>query len=139
MSEIKNRIIRTTEERYLKEYQEISEKYNTFRLILDGRKIESWAEYNKIVGSALNFPTDCSHNNPGFYDWIRDLSWNDDVEYVGAYVIVIENYKDFLTDDLEARKCIISSFADHILPFWEEEVLHCVVGGETKVFCVYLI
>lgn len=30
-------------------------------------------------------------------------------------------------------------FEEDILPFWEHDVLNCMVGGECKKFMVYLV
>lgn len=37
------------------------------------------------------------------------------------------------------KKSFIQCMGECILPFWEEEVLFTVVGGEMKEFTVYLI
>jgi len=44
-----------------------------------------------------------------------------------------------MSKDLNGKRLFLEYFKESILPFWEEDVLHCVVEGKTKEFTVYLI
>ncbi len=139
MNKIKNRIIRISEENFLMEFNEINTRYNTYKLKLDGEEIQSWEDYITVIQDKLKFPTSCLDSIDRYLDWITDLTWLDEEKPIEAYVIVIKNYRLFLSKNDNLKNLIITDFADSILPFWEEEVKKVVVEGEPKIFCVYLL
>ena len=102
---------------------------------LQGNEIQSWKDYIRRIEVDFEFPTQCADIWARYMDWIRDLSW------LGkeAYVLVIHDYTSFLRKDLKLKKGIIESFTDYILPWWQEDVVNCVVGGRAKPFNVYLV
>ncbi len=136
---IKNRIIKTTKNNYLIELNNISKNYKTYKVEIDGEKVQTWEDYINIIQDMFKFPSSCVGSIDRYLDWIRDLSWLDKEEIIEAYVIVIKNYDIFLAENIELKNSIITDFVDCILPFWEEEVKQVVLGGKTKIFCVYLL
>jgi hypothetical protein len=111
------------------------ENDHLFFAILDGKDINSANDYIEQIQTKFKFPTSCIDNWDGYLDWIRDLDWLEKEEYI----LVIINFSQFLRDDIDLKKEIISDFEDTILPFWEEEVERVVVDGKPKPFNVYLV
>jgi hypothetical protein len=101
---------------------------------IDGGDIHKSHDFFEEISEKFNFPFP-SRSSDSYNDWIRDLDWlNKD-----GYVLIINNYKSFLSQDLSFRKAVINGFNELILPWWGGEVAECVVGGKTKSFNVYLI
>ncbi len=139
MNKIKNRIIKITEENFLVEFNEINAKYNTYKVEVDGEKIQTWEDYITVVQDEFKFPTACLDSMDRYVDWITDLSWLDKTKPIEAYILIIRNYNSFLSRNDTLKNLIITSFVDHILPFWEEDIKQMVIEGETRIFCVYLL
>lgn len=91
-------------------------------------------DYFATITEVFHFPIP-SKKLDGYNDWMRDLEW---LEKDG-YVLVVYNYKDFLSQDLLSKKKVIDGFTYLILPFWQEEVTKIVVGGNPKPFNVYFV
>ena len=109
---------------------------NTHVVELDGRTIQSCADYLQQIRKTFAFPyPEWNLSLDGYQDWIRDLSW---LEKDG-YVLIIKNYSEFIKYDLESKNSIISSLKNTVLPWWQTEVEHCVVEGKPKPFMVYLV
>ena len=66
---------------------------------------------------------------------MRDLEWLGKDEYA----LIIYNYENFLEQDLSLKKVIMDDFAESIMPWWQDEVETCVVGGKAKPFNVYIV
>ena len=66
---------------------------------------------------------------------MSDLDW---IPY-NKHILVIKHYTELLSRYPEEKNRFIHYLKDSILPFWEEEVLNCVVEGKTKEFTVYLV
>ncbi len=135
MNLLENKIIRTTEEQFLKELTEISTMYNVLEVDIHGEEIQTWNNFIEIIEKSFQFPTTCSDSMDRYLDWIRDLSWfNND-----AYVILVKNSKQFLTNNCKLKDTIMNDLEEVILPFWETEVEKDVVNGKRKLFRVYLV
>ncbi len=112
----------------------IEQDNSLFIAEINGVDIPQIQDYLALMSTLFQFPIP-SRGLDGYNDWMRDLEWiNKD-----GYVLVINNYKDFLHQDIQSKKAVINGFTNTILPFWEEEVKHVVVGGEMKRFTVYLV
>jgi hypothetical protein len=103
---------------------------------LDGKCIHSWIDYISEMQTKFKFPTSCMDSFDRYLDWITDLHWLGDKE---QFILIIHNYNEFIKDDPLMKKNIITTLEDHVLPFWEVEVEHVVVGGRRKSFMVYLV
>ena len=66
---------------------------------------------------------------------MTDLEWLNKEKYV----LMIYHFDQFMQEDAVLKKNLITYFKEDILPFWEEEVTHTVVGAYPKSFNVYLV
>jgi len=114
-------------------------KLSTKLLLMElwGKEIQSWEDYVNKLDEYVSFPTSCVNGIYGvnrYHDWIRDLDW------LGkdGYVLIIYDYEAFLEQTPSLKEKIMRDFSDLILPWWEEEVERCVVGGRAKPFNIYL-
>lgn len=101
---------------------------------IDGSKIQTEHDYFSAMEKALKLPS-CHNNWNAYLDWIKDLDWIPDKKII----IIFYNYNTMLRNDNATKELIVKTFETSILPFWEEEVKHVVVGGEPKEFQVYLV
>ncbi len=108
---------------------------NTWIAEIDGKKALTWVNYAHQIEKAMRFPTPCDKGMDGYLDWICDLDWLE----ADAYVIIINNFNEFMLHDLERKKKVISYFDKHIIPWWDGEVEKFVVEGKKKPFQVYLV
>lgn len=115
--------------------KKLIENGRTLVVELDGAKIQSWIDYVSEVQSKFKFPTSCLDSVDRYLDWIRDLEWLEQKEYV----IIINHFGDFCKDNPSTKNEIILDFEETILPFWQEEIKNTVVEGEAKSFMVYLV
>ena len=115
------------------------EKLNSLKNIwiaeLDGSQISNWIEYAHSIEKAMYFPTPCDKSFPAYSDWICDLSWLN----ADGYILIIKNYKDLMSKDLEKREIVLRSLENDVLPWWESDVERYVVEGKAKPFNVYLV
>ena len=90
-------------------------------------------EYFNSVSEAFKFPT-IAKGFSGYHDWIRDLSWIEEKEII----LIIHDFSLFLGSDSTLKDIIVDDFKQIILPWWDAEVMDCVVGGERRLMKVYL-
>ncbi len=131
---MKNKVYRTTGSELPMLRRQLSAVPGLWVGELDGNEIHDWSDYAKAIEVLMEFPTTCTIFDV-YLDWIRDLDWLN----ADGYALIIKNFSSFLNQDSEARDDVIHTFFEYVLPWWEEEVKHCVVGGEPKPFNVYLI
>lgn len=122
------------------EYQIIRKQIesDTFLVELDGNNIQNERQLFDVMEKAYNLHTlngTWGKNWAAFDDLMTDLDW---IGY-DKYILTIFSYKSFMSKDLNGKRLFLEYFKESILPFWEEDVLHCVVEGKTKEFTVYLI
>ncbi|XZF77799.1 barstar family protein [Bacillus sp. AL-1R] len=132
---MKNKIIKVDFNEMLKLKKELSLVDSLLLVELNGKNIHSWEDYIEQIEREFDFPTTCIDSMDRYLDWIRDLDWIEK----DSFAIVIYNYNDFLSSELELKNKIINRFKNTILPFWEEEVVYTMVGGQVKSFNVYLV
>lgn len=133
----------------------VKQDYSTFLVEINGLEIQSEQEWLYAISESFHFPvfskkekkyinwykgfnkspTDLKINWNIYDDWMTDLDW------LGkeAYMIIIYNYYQLLSKYPESKLYIINNFKNMILPWWEKDVVDCVVGGKTKPFNVYLV
>jgi hypothetical protein len=122
------------------EYQIIRKQIesDTFLVELDGNNIQNERQLFDVMEKAYNLHTlngTWGKNWAAFDDLMTDLDW---IGY-DKYILTIFSFKSFMSKDLNGKRLFLEYFKESILPFWEEDVLHCVVEGKTKEFTVYLI
>lgn len=109
---------------------------NSFLARIDGRQCKTKRDYLLQISEALQFPEKVSRSWDAYLDWIRDLTWIDEKTKI---ILVIYSFSEFLERDTAYKEVFLSDFEECIFPFWEEEVLDCVVDGKTRQFEVYLV
>ncbi len=122
------------------EYQIIRKQIesDTFLVELDGNNIQNERQLFDVMEKAYNLHTlngTWGKNWAAFDDLMTDLDW---IGY-DKYILTIFSFKSFMSKDLNGKRLFLEYFKESILPFWEEDVLHCVVEGKAKEFTVYLI
>jgi hypothetical protein len=114
--------------------KEIEKDGSLYIAEIDSSDVKQLQDFLTTMSKVFRFPFP-SRGLDSYNDWMRDLDWlNKD-----GYVLVINNYKDFLSQDLLSKEAVIDGFSSIILPFWQEEVKHVVVDGQTKQFTIYLV
>ena len=103
-------------------------------VIIDGRQVRYEGDFFNIMEMEFRFPRPCDGYMDIFLDWITDLTW---LEY-DKITLVIKNKKEFLSNNFLFKVKVLTNFVEIVLPFWEEEVVRCVVEGKPKQFDVYL-
>ena len=119
---------------------------NALKFIIDGSNIKTEVDFLKIMSSTFDFPKFGNKicNLDGFLDWMRDLSWFDDISCKNQdetvdMVLIIKNYSKLFNGNMEEINFfVIENFIDYILPYWEKDVLN-YPGVGTRKFDVYLI
>ncbi len=101
---------------------------------IDGKKVQVLHDYLKTMSEVFHFPFP-SRSLDSYYDWMKDLDWLDK----NGYVLIVNNFNSFLSQDLATRELVIEGFEKIILPFWQENVMKEVVEGQAKLFIVYLV
>ena len=132
---MKNLISNVNSAEFNKIQQNLKKDKKVYVVVVDGKEIQSWQSYIDKMFYEFQMPLPEYKNLNAYLDWMTDLDWLNSERYVFA----IKNYHEFMKDDLSTKKEIINDFRMHILPFWEEEVKHVVVGGKPKEFQVYLV
>ena len=108
---------------------------NIYIAVVDGKNIQSWDSFLDNMIEKFKLPMKEYRNVNAYLDWMRDLKWLDGE----GYILFIEDWVDFMKEDLDMKRNIIDDFENYILPFWDSEVEQAVVGGKTKMFNVYLV
>lgn len=70
-----------------------------------------------------------------YADWMTDLGWIPNRHIC----IIIDDYKQFLKSDPEAKKIAMRIFTNNVLPFWEKDVLRVARNWETRLFKIYMV
>lgn len=87
-------------------------------VILNGKELTTSESFLKEIWTALDFPLEPiqGQNWDAYLDWMRDLSWYQEK----TVTIVIENYREFLCKEPEAKKTFLEDFEKAIISFWKE-------------------
>ncbi|MGN0476884.1 MAG: barstar family protein [Ruminococcus sp.] len=134
---MKNEILKITEV----EFEEIKSKVDfdkTFLAEVDGSSIpdeKSFFDYMERLYDLHTINGIWGRNWDALNDLMRDLLWI----VQQNHILAIHSYNKMFLKNKALKKVFIQCMSECILPFWEEEVLYTVVGGETKEFIVYLI
>lgn len=134
---MKNQIINISGNEYDK-IQEETDLSLAFLVEIDGSQIKTIDKLFETMEKAYNLHTlngTWGRNWAAFDDLMTDLDW---IPY-NKHILAIKLYTELLSGYPEEKNRFIHYLKDSILPFWEEEVLHCVVEGKTKGFTVYLV
>jgi RNAse (barnase) inhibitor barstar len=108
-----------------------------FLLYIDGNEITNKEKYEDFLINNLA-PVDLEvikHNIHCYDDVMRDI----EVYYGKEPIIIIDNYDNFLKEDLNYKKTIEYSFDEIILPYFEEEVERVKPNGRRTQYMVYCI
>lgn len=101
---------------------------------LDGKNTLGYQEYIANLSGQIDNSTAV---------WINFSSYDDTMRRPYTYfnksevIILIYNYSLFLSEDLKTKKMIEHIFDNSILPFFEEEIENCVVGGKRMKYNIY--
>lgn len=103
---------------------------------IEGSRVVKKTEFFSEIERQLEFPGECKGKVSRFIDWMNELSWYP-VEL--GVCVVINEYENFLNEDLEFKKELLEIFEQDIFPFWEEGVLKYVKNGIPRKFYVILL
>ena len=133
---MKNRIISIskTQFEYIKPTLDLNE---TFLVELNGKEIQNKIQLFDVMEKEYDLHTSdgtWGKNWDALDDLMRDLDWIPQQKHI----LAVHSYSKMFSNDTKSKEIFIEGLKMY-LEFWEEEVLHCVVGGKTKEFTVYLI
>lgn len=131
---MENKVLYVSSNELVEIKKDIENDNSLFIAEIDGNNIQRLQDFLNIMTEVFHFPYP-SGSLDSYNDWMRDLDWLDKE----GYVLIINNFKGFLSQDLLSKKVIIDGFTNVILPFWQEEVMEVVVEGQVKPFMVYLV
>lgn len=149
---MKNEIVNVTKEEAEVIKKNAIQDKDTYFAEIDGSSIKTAADYAQAMAEAFAFPlikTEADYvqaiedafslRRPeailGWYiDDMTTLIWIEQSDII----LIMHNYEQMLADNIELKERIISDFEEIILPWWEGEVVGCMVGGAPKKFLVYL-
>ncbi len=140
---MRNRIFSITIEE-AKRMIEQHQSENIFVAELQGEQITTLAEYYTAIAKAFKFPDlfDKYRNFDSYLDWITDLTWLTYGQKYDGFALFIYDYEEkFMCNDLPKKVSIIETFSEVVLPWWEEEVIHCTDNGcgTARSFQLYLV
>ena len=134
---MKNRIVYVNEQEADAVKAEALQKENAFFAELDGRSIQTEADYVREMELVMNCPYEKSdmYLKLGWYhDWICELLWLGEKDVV----LLLRGYDFMLRNNEKTKKRIVEDFEEITLPWWEGEVIGHMVGGKPRSFMVYL-
>lgn len=120
----------------------------TYLAELDYRNINHDDDYLNEMGRLFRFPVfelHTGHSWDGYYDWMTDLCWENDTEWMdmtrNGIILIIHgcDKSGYVKRFDPLLRHIIDSFVYDILPFWKKDVKDIVVEGESRAFSVYLV
>jgi len=129
-----NKIIYTSTQEMKEVKSKLERSNETYIVEIEGEQCLYLKDYLNLMSSFFRFPIKAKGLD-GYNDWMRDLSWLNKKQII----IIINNFQEFLQKDVTSKEAILEDFTQMILPWWESEVIDCVVGGETKKMLVYLV
>ncbi|MCL2137324.1 MAG: barstar family protein [Coriobacteriia bacterium] len=115
--------------------QSIEQEQNTLLVEINGNEVQSWTDYIAIIEDGFDLPKQTVNSIDSYLDWMRDLSWLDKE----SFVLIINDYDEFLKDDLPLKAIILEDYKDTLLPWWQSERASFVVNGQLKPFNIYLV
>ena len=132
-----NKLYRMTAEEF--EKKKILYKFNDVKyVIMDGRGIETYEQYFDKLWELFDFeeiPEGWKKDYHTEYDFMTD----DDFLPEEKYTFVIKNYDLFMKNNKWEKDNLEDTYANYLLPFWDEEVERVVVEGKRKDFDIYLV
>ena len=134
---MKNRIVYVNEQEADAVKAEALQKENVFFAELDGRSIQTEADYVREMELVMNCPYEKSdmYLKLGWYhDWICELLWLGEKDVV----LLLRGYDFMLRNNEKTKKRIVEDFEEITLPWWEGEVIGHMVGGKPRSFMGYL-
>ena len=134
---MKNRIVYVNEQEADAVKAEALQKENVFFAELDGRSIQTEADYVREMELVMNCPYEKSdmYLKLGWYhDWICELLLLGEKDVV----LLLRGYDFMLRNNEKTKKRIVEDFEEITLPWWEGEVIGHMVGGKPRSFMVYL-
>ncbi|MDH6603363.1 hypothetical protein OKW23_000492 [Bacilli bacterium PM5-9] len=135
---MENNVYIITKSKIEKKFKKI--KCNTFVVKIEGDKIQNERDLYCEMVEKFNLPNNVVEENGINYDvyndWMTDLTWMNSDESI---LLIVNNYYKLLDSNKTSRDFFTKRLVNHILPFWEEEVVHTVVGGKRRNFNVYLV
>ncbi len=120
------------------EFEKIQFDSNMKFVNINGSDICTWLDFWNAMSEGFSFPSLPDDWNADFYsyfDLMEDLDWITE----SGIVLIIKNFNDFFRTEPIQKEKEINTLKDYILPFWEEDVEHVVVGGKKRSFNVYCV
>ena len=94
----------------------LHQEHGVFMVEIDGKQCINLIDYLNKISELLQFPIK-ARGLDGYNDWMRDLSWIKTKQII----ILISNYRDFLSGDFSSKEAVLEDFNQLILPWWEWE------------------
>ena len=98
----------------------------TKTITIDGSIIFSYRDFINIIQKELDFPRDCEGIIDRYLDWMTDLQWT---PYNRIVIRIVNSSR--LANGYRTNE-IVPDFNEHILPFWKDEYMHCIVNPTPK-------
>ena len=133
---MKNEIIKVSESQFENIKTTINTE-DTFLVEIDGKNIQSKTQLLDVMEEKYDLHTSdgtWGRNWDALDDLMRDLGWIPQRKHV----LAIHSYSKMFAHEKKSKEIFFEGL-EMYLEFWEEEVLNCVVNGETKEFTVYLV
>lgn len=107
---------------------------STFIAEIKGKEIQTQKALsiaiNKVFGYYIPF-----NDINGWINWIRNIDWLKK----DNYVLIIYNYEDFMSKDLEIKKTIKKHFECITIPWWNAGLEDYEEHKEYKAFNIYIV
>ncbi|WP_162001064.1 barstar family protein [Akkermansia muciniphila] len=130
-----NQIIVSTREKENDRLNQLKKEDRLFYAEIDGGSIQSQTEYLDTMWRVFMLPDHKHMNFDAYLDWMTDLEWLGNK----AVVMVMDHYSQFIAKNGDFGNKVVQSLKNHILPWWQKDVIKCSVGGKMKHFTVYLL
>lgn len=109
-------------------------KQGYYVILIEGEQCPSLQDYFLYISNYCGFPVP-ARSWDGYNDWMRDFYTIKEKKIA----LIIVDFKDLFRREPQAKAELIENFETVIFPWWDHEVVDCVVGGETKEFVVFFL
>ena len=98
----------------------------TKTITVDGSIVFRYRDFINIIQKEPDFPRDCEGSIDRYPDWMTDLQWT---PYNRIVIRIVNSSR--LANGYRTNE-IVPDFNEHILPFWKDEYMRCIVNPTPK-------